>query len=265
MWDGLRTIVLVGLVSVPAGAQQPAPQVADTADRPGFADSPVLLGRGHIQVESGFTWEREGRGAQLTRTSTLPQIELHGGVTPRLEISVAWDGLVSTVATPSGTNREARSTGVADVRLGAKFSLVNRPAVSAALIGYGNLPVGSDAFSSHYADPRTRFAWAISVSDRVGLSGTADLGAAREEEGRVHAKPAASVSLDSTVVRTLDGFVGIVAESPAAGSTPDVWSAEAGAVLPLGDRTLIDVSVSRRFAGAPGEWFVGGGVVCRLR
>jgi hypothetical protein len=162
-------------------------------------------------------------------------------------------------------NSEKRSTGLADVRLGAKFSLMNRPAVSAALIAYGNLPVGSEAFSSHYADPRTRFAWAISVSDRVGLSGTADLGAAREEDGRVHAKPAASVSLDSTVVRALDGFIGIVAESPAAGSTPDVWSAEAGAVLPLGDRTVIDVSISRRFAGAPGEWVVGGGIVCRLR
>lgn len=256
---------MVGLLSVPAAAQQPAPSTADTADRPGFADSPVVLGRGHIQVESGFTWEREGRGAELTKTSTWPQIELHGGVRPRLEVSLAWDGLVSTVATPSGTDSEERSTGVADVRLGAKFGLVNRPTVSAALIAYGNLPVGSDAFSSHYADPRTRFAWAISVSDRVGLSGTVDFGTAREEDGRVHAKPAASVSLGSTAVRTLDGFIGIVAESPASGSTPDVWSAEAGAVLPLGDRTLIDVSISRRFAGAPGEWFVGGGVVRRLR
>jgi hypothetical protein len=261
----LWAVVLVSLVAIPVAAQHPEPPVGDTADRPGFADSPILLGRGHIQVESGFTWEREGGGADLTKTSTWPQIELHAGVTPHIEVSMAWDGLVSTVATPPGTNRDERSSGMADVRLGAKFSLVNRPHVSAALIAYGNLPVGNEAFSSHYVDPRARFAWAISVSDRVGLSGTADFGTSREEDGRVHPKPAASMSLGSTVVRTLNGFIGIVAESPAAGSTPNVWSVEGGAVLALGSRTLIDASISRRFAGGPDEWFVGGGIVRRLR
>jgi Putative MetA-pathway of phenol degradation len=265
MRRGLGPVVLVALVSVPAAAQQPEPSVGDAADRPGFADTPVLLAPGQIQVEAGFTWERNDPGAELTKTSTWPQIELHSGITPRVEVSLAWDGLVSVAAPGSTTNAAERSTGLADVRLGAKFGLVNRPRVNAALIVYGNLPVGSEAFSSHYADPRTRFAWATSISDRVGLSGTVDLGSAREEDTRVRAKPAASLSLGTRVVRTLNGFVGIVDESPEAGSTPDVWSVEAGAVLAVGVRTQIDLWVNRRVSGGPDNWFIGGGVARRLR
>lgn len=260
MRRGLGTLALFLAFGLPARAQQPPPSVSDTADRPGFADSPVLLGRGHIQVESGLAWEHEGRGADLTKTLTWPQLELHVGLAPHLEVSLAWDGLVSSVSNPEG-----RSTGGADVRLGAKFGLVNRPGVDAALIGYVELPVGSGSVSSGYADPLARFAWGISVSDRVGLSGTADLGAAREPNGRVRPKPAASASLGTTVVKNLNGFVGIVAESPAVGSRPDVWSVEAGFVLPLGGCTQIDVWVSRRVAGGPDDWFVGAGFVRRLR
>jgi hypothetical protein len=142
----------------------------------------------------------------------------------------------------------------ADVRLGAKFGLVNRPGVDAALIGYVELPVGSGSVSSGYADPLARFTWGISITDRVGLSGTADLGAAREADDRVRPKPAASASLGTTIVRNLNGFVGIVVESPPLGSRPDVWSVQAGFVLSLGVRTQIDVWASRRLAGGPEDW-----------
>ena len=245
---------------LPVHAQQPPPSVGDTADRPGFADSPVLLGRGHIQIESGFAWEHEGRGVDVTKTVTVPQLELHAGLARRLEVSFAWDGLVSSVSNPEG-----RSTSGADVRVGAKFGLVNRPGVDAALIGYAILPVGSGSVSSGYADPLARFAWGMSISDRVGLSGTADLGAAREDDGGVRPKAAASTSLGTTVVRNLNSFVGLVAESRAVGSRPDVWSVEAGFLLPLGVRAQVDVWVSRRVAGGPDDWSVGAGIVRRLR
>ena len=261
MGRGLRTLALCLVSVLPAHAQPQPPSVSNTADRPGFSDSPVLLGRGEIQLESGLEWEHAGRGADLTKTITWPQVELQVGLARRLAVSLTWDGLVSTAA----LNPEGRSTGGADVRLGAKLGLVNRAAASAALIGYVDLPVGSASVSSGYANPLVRFAWGISFSDRVGMWGTADLGAAREDDGRVRAKPAASASLAMAVVGTLTSFVGIVAESPPIGSKPDVWSVQAGAVLPLRARTQIDLWVSRRVAGGPGDWQIGAGIVRRLR
>src|SRR5690349_1487412 len=85
-------------VGVTLAADAQSRSVTDTADRPGFADSPVLLGRGDLQLESGLMWEREGKHDALTKTLTWPQLELHAGVMPRLEVSVTWDGLVSTAS-----------------------------------------------------------------------------------------------------------------------------------------------------------------------
>ncbi len=218
-----------------------------------------------IQLESGFSWEHEDRGASLTKTFTLPQVEVHAGLARRFEVSLAWDGLVSTAAARSVPDMDGSGAGWADVRLGAKLGLVNRPSVDAALIGYAELPVGSGSVSSGYADPLVRFAWSISLTDRIALWGTADLGAAREADGGVRAKPAANVSLGTTVVGSLNVFFGIVAESPPIGSRPNLWSMEAGFVLPLGASNQIDVWGSRRFAGRPDAWFVGAGFVRRLR
>ena len=142
---------------------------------------------------------------------------------------------------------------------------MNRPDVDLGVDRPRELPVGNGSVSSGYADPLARFAWGISITDRIGLSGTADLGAALEADERVRPKPAASASLGTTIVRTLNGFVGIVVESPPLGSRLDVWSVEEGFVLPLGVRTQIDVWASRRLAGGPEDWFFGAGFVYRLR
>ena len=95
-------------------------------------------------MESGFTLERAGRDADLTRTFTWPQLELHAGLGRRLEGSLAWDGLVSTTMPKSESNLEERSTGWADLRVGAKVGLVSGPSIDAALIGYAELLVATE-------------------------------------------------------------------------------------------------------------------------
>lgn len=250
--------------AIPAHAQE-TPSVTETADRPGFSDSPVLLGRGRVQIESGFMMEREDDGPKSTRTLTWPQAELHTGINTHLDFSVTWDGLITTTDRTSTSSGETRTTGGADVRLGAKLGLVNRPDVDAALIGYVFLPVGSAAVSGGYADPLARLAWSVSVSDSLGFSGTADLGAVREDDGEVRAKPAASASLAGKVAGSLGGFIGLVAESPELRSTPSVWSVQGGVEFALGTRHQIDFWVSRHIAGGTRDWFVSAGFVRRLR
>ena len=118
-------------------------------------------------------------------------MELHGGITPRIDVSVIWDGLVTarTHTSSSGLQEDETTTGLDDFRLGAKLALLRRPRLKAALIGYVNLPVGSDVVSRRYADPLTRLAWSLSISNRISVAGTADLQEAREDDGDVHANP----------------------------------------------------------------------------
>jgi Putative MetA-pathway of phenol degradation len=255
---------LCALWAIPAHAQE-IPSVTETADRPGFSDSPVLLGRGRVQIESGFMMEREDDGPKSTRTLTWPQAELHTGINTHLDFSVTWDGLITTTDLTSTSSGETRTTGGADVRLGAKFGLANRPHVNTALIGYVYLPVGSASVSGGYADPQARLAWAASITDSFGFGGTGDLGAVREDDGHVRAKPAVSASLAGKVSGALGGFAGFVAESAELSSTLSVWSAQAGLVFPLGMRHQLDVWVGRHVSGGPDDYFLSAGFVRRLR
>jgi hypothetical protein len=218
----------------PGTSAAQAISVADTADRPGFADAPVLLGRGRIQLEGGFTSDHEGRSSDLKNTSTWPQVELHAGVSSELDVSIEWDGVVSTNTPAASAGVDRRATGTSDIRLGAKLALITRPHFDAALIGYVNFPVGNAPDTTGYANPVIRFPWAIGFTDRVGVFGTLDLGAEREDDHLVHAKPAASVSVAADLVASAAGFFGLVAESPDRGSTPDVWSLEGGLMVPVG-------------------------------
>ena len=243
------------------------PSVGDAADRPGFADSPVLAGRGHILFETGFTLAHDGGDRASVRTLTWPQVELHGGLTSWLDVSVIWDGLVSarTRTSASGMVDEDTTTGLDDFRVGAKLRLVRRPRFDAAFIAYVNVPVGSDVVSRRYADPLTRLAWSLATSDRTWVNGTVDLQAAREEDGELRAKPAVSAALGCAITGALDGFVGVVAEPPAFASRPNVWSVEAGLVRAIGERHQVDVWVSRRVSGDIDGWFVSAGFIRRLR
>jgi len=258
-----RLAIAAVLTAAPVAAQETS--VADTADRPGFADSPVLLGRGHVQVEFGVTTEHERGDAGSVHSVTAPQSELHAGVLSRLDVSVTWDGVVATTTPGAQSGIEEHATGYADVRLGAKLAVVQRPRVNSALITYVNAPVGSDFVTDRYTDPTARLAWAITISEHLGISGTADVQAVRDEDDHVHAKPAASASVSTPLTGALSGFVGVVAEPAALHSRPSLLSIQAGVILPFAQRNQLDVWFSHRVAGDPDDWFVSAGFVRRLQ
>jgi hypothetical protein len=213
--------------------------VTETADRPAFSDSPVLVGPGRIQIESGFMVEREDDGPKSTRTLTWPQAELHTDVNTHLDVSVTWDGLIITSDLTSTSSGETRTTGGAHVRLGAKLGLVNRlmsmPRLSVTYsCRWGALRFLADTLirshAEHGASP-----------SRIPLAfGDSGSGSRARRRGEVRAKPAASASLPGKTTASLGGFVGLVAESPELRSTPSVWSAQAGLELALGTRHQID-------------------------
>ncbi|HWJ57048.1 MAG TPA: transporter [Vicinamibacterales bacterium] len=263
----LAIVACLGLMWPARAAAQEPPSVGDAADRPGYADSAVLVGRGHILFETGLTLQHDGDDRASARTLTWPQVELHGGLTSWLDAAVIWDGVVSTWTHTSSPGRtdDDTTTGLDDFRVGAKLRLVRRPRLNAAFVGYVNVPVGSDVVSRRYADPLVRLAWSVAISDRVSVAGTVDLQAAKEDDGDVRAKPAASAALSCGFTDALSGFAGLVAEPAALASRPGVWSIEGGLIRAIGDRHQVDLWLGRHINGDIDGWFVSGGVIRRLR
>ncbi len=97
------------------------------------------------------------------------------------------------------------------------------------------------------------------------MAGTVDLQAAKEDDGDVRAKPAASAALSCGFTDAVSGFAGIVAEPAAFASRPGVWSIEGGLIRAIGDRHQVDLWLGRHINGDIDGWFISGGFIRRLR
>jgi Putative MetA-pathway of phenol degradation len=256
----LRRFALAALLAaVPASVASAQPSTAsDTADRPGFADSTQVIGRGRLQLESGIQFDHIRVDPGTERALTVPQWQFRTGLSSRVELSLWWEGFVHVSTDDHG------QTGETDPRVGGKVQLVDRQAVALALIGSVGLPVASRLLSTGDPDPLLRMAWSAPLTSSLGLSGTVDVAADRRD-GLWGPRPAISAALDGGFGPSVGGFLGVVVEGGEVGAALQIWTAEAGVTRALGPRRQIDLSGGRRLAGGLTAWFVGGGFIQRIR
>ena len=126
----LRRFALAALLAaVPASVASAQPSTAsDTADRPGFADSTQVIGRGRLQLESGIQFDHIRVDPGTERALTVPQWQFRTGLSSRVELSLWWEGFVHVSTDDRGQTAET------DPRVGGKVQLVDRQAVALALI-----------------------------------------------------------------------------------------------------------------------------------
>ncbi|WP_293906565.1 transporter [Phenylobacterium sp.] len=119
----MRTLLLALALTLSAGAThaQQAKLRDFCAERPGKATPPCILDAGHLQLEAGLAdavIDRSHGGHQ--ETYTLGATELRFGLTPRVEVEVAWAPVVAVHAQGAG-----HRTGVGDTVLGLRGALTD--------------------------------------------------------------------------------------------------------------------------------------------
>jgi hypothetical protein len=162
---------IVGLFLVfPAtldGSQDPL-----ITDRPDFTESPQAVDPGRVQIEAGYTFNREGE----LRLHSLGEVLVRIGAVNRFEVRLGLNSF--GISEESG----GESTGFEDVALGAKIALADgssefdlvRPAIG-VLVGAA-IPTGSGPFGERGIRPQATLSvgWPVSEALSVG----ANLGAA---------------------------------------------------------------------------------------
>jgi len=256
-------VILAGLsvaASAPAHAQEPQTQPAPiSTDRPDFTESTDVVGRGFIQVEGGFSYERDGQGSGHVGTVTVPGSLLRFGVSRRVELRLATDGIVSAASGP------VRVTGVADIETGVKVRLFDqeRLGVDLAILPLITWPTGSAAVTSGGVDPTLKVAWGRDLPSGFDLSGNYNV-AALSDPLRRFTQQTLSVSLGhdfyagSTYIETF-GFMPMERDSRAG------WTIDGGFSRLVGDNVELDVEGGRGVTDAAPDWFIGFGFGIRGR
>jgi Putative MetA-pathway of phenol degradation len=141
---------LLLLVASAAAAQKPDSLPPIDTDRPDFTDGVHTVPRGHIQFETGYTYQ-QARGVAAAHSHSLPEALVRFGLTPRVELRVGENFLVLRPAGPD----TPLVHGFDDTYLATKISATEQhgaiPATSFEL--KVNLPTGSDAISAHRTLP----------------------------------------------------------------------------------------------------------------
>ena len=153
--------VLLLVLSAPCRAQDASGKVPELiTDRPDFTESSEVVGKGVVQLESGFLFEKVD---DSLRQVTLPELLVRIGIGDRVELRLASDGYVSQSIT--GLDGSRRRGGRADAEIGAKVKLVD-----ASRAGVDQLHLGADLRVGAPAAP----ARSVEAGDRPCLLYTSD-------------------------------------------------------------------------------------------
>ena len=168
----ISTIPIAMLLAAQVAAQAGEPLVAD---RPDTTETALVVPRGMVQVESGYTYSRSGTGREHAAGEILVRVP----VCERAELRF---GVPSYLFQRTGG---VRGVGLDDFSLGAKFALVpgggKKPALAFFLST--TLPTGAKSVAENAWQPEAMIAaqWQL----RENLAFTSNLGYTRASDGGV--------------------------------------------------------------------------------
>lgn len=248
--------------SAAAEAQEPGVEPATiSANRPGFGETADVVGRGILQVESGMVFDGDRVDDFTARTITAPAYLVRMGLTRRLEVQVASEGMFSrSVSSPT---QSSRISGRADLDLGLKVKLATEAeaGVNVAVLGTLNLPTGAKGYTSGGYDPGVKLALARSLPSGFSAGGNVQLGSvtAGDERTLQHA-------LSAVLARGFSGgwsAFGEVYRLSAGSGAAAASSVDAGLARVVGSNLQVDLSVGRGINGPATDWFVAFGFAVR--
>jgi hypothetical protein len=230
-------------------------QTADlVTDRPDATESATVVGRGLVQVETGYLFASTNDVGGHEVPGTLVRIGLGG----RTELRLGHGGVVGTEG----------GHGLSDSALGVKVNLIEqadgwRPEL--AVLGGLSLPTGETGFSSDGVDPSFLVAFAHEVSERVSVG--YNLGAAWESSPEQADRDAAvvySLALGIGLTERLGTFVELFGDQPTREQIDAGLSLDGGFTVLLTPLVQLDVFVGTGLHGSVDDLFVGTGLSFRL-
>jgi hypothetical protein len=234
--SGWMGVLLLTMVAPLLAQQEPI-----SADRPGFADGPDVVGTGTAQLELGLTLDDED-GSVIT-VPTLVRIGLTSNLELRLESDV--------VAIDDG------SRDLAPFAAGVKWSF-RQGEVPLSLLASVQPPSGEDAAATSDFEGEVRVVSDLDLGR--GFSFTPNVGISLAESQSVEGVVAASLGYESGNMLPFADFEFRTSD----GDTSAI--VDAGVAWILGTEMQLDVSGGVRVQGdGYSDWFIGAGVSRRFR
>lgn len=222
---------------------------AISTDRPDFVESSDVVGKGHVQIETGFQSEREAANGIRTRTRTTPTL-LRIGLNDALEFRAETDGLTLARSTDSALGASSTQRGWADVSLGLKWRTQDgdedKGTPSMAWLVHADLDTGSAAFRGQGVRPSLRFVAEWELAHEVSVGVMPGIVLDRNAAGKRFVSSMFAVTVSKGWTREWHTFVELAGQQFAARRNGgSLVSVDAGATYLVNDSLQLDVSFAR--------------------
>lgn len=137
-------------------------------DRPDQTDTPFLIPKGALQIETGFTFERDQVNGISTSLIAFNSTMIKYGVSDKLEFRFVSEYLGEFI---DDTETISERNGFSPITIGAKLKLANQNGFwpQAGLISQVKLRTGSKEFSPTYTTTSVRVIFSNTLSKKISL------------------------------------------------------------------------------------------------
>lgn len=139
-------------------------------DRPDFTEASVTVGRGVLQLESGYTYSFDNDGTQTIGHSYPEALFRYGIFAEWFELRLAWNYAHEIV---EGSER----AGAEDLYLGCKLALTPQEGIlpEMALVPQMTVPTGAAAFRRDDVHPGVNWLYSWDVNDWLSTGGSTQI------------------------------------------------------------------------------------------
>ena len=172
-------------------------------DRPDFTEASSTVGRGVLQIESGYTYSIDDDGADETTSHSYPETLWKLGVwADWLELRFAYNYADEDVSGVTATGSE-------DLYLGTKLSLTGQAGIlpETAIILQMTVPTGDESFSADEVLPGVNYLYSWTINDFISTAGSTQANRAIESlPGSAYAEFAQSWTVGYSLAEKLGAF-----------------------------------------------------------
>lgn len=237
----LKLIIIVIIIGVNSISAQTNDALGTlVTDRPDATESPSLVTKQYLQVETGSFYQTFKEGTTKTESTTYNTTLIRYGLLDNLELRLGWD-FTEIKTTINNTTINNISSGFSPLLLGAKIGVANEKGIrpKIALIGHLQLPFTA---ATDYKPETTaidfRFAFAHTLSKKSSLS--YNLGAAWQGDNPETAY-VYTIAYGYGITDTLGAYVELYGDMPENSKANHLW--DAGLTYLLSNNVQLDATV----------------------
>lgn len=231
-------------------------------DRPDFTESSTTVGKGRVQLESGYTYSKS-KDAALQASHSYPEALL------RIGLFADWFELrlgqnFSNTKKPGDDGSVFAVNGGEDMYFGTKLALTEQKKYlpETALILQMTVPTGSNNLSAEKTLPGVNYLFGWEVNDFLNLGGSIQGNSTVDENGHTYFELSQSITVGYKLTEKLGAYTEWYAFYPTGATSPDVTAQhyfDGGFTYKITPLFQLDIRGGKGLTHSADDYFLGAG------